>query len=199
LKKFFLNSTLIKQLVPGSTQTIYDEIQSPILYGLLAHSHNWKKNSTTVKNIAEKIRDNDLITIKKPIEMPDIICIADTGCWSSAKSPGRQTGIVNGIAHPCMSTAYMCEQLIYSTQVDPNKIIKPIASAIKGLMRKLSKEHPGLLSLSKYFVDSIPSGGGGPMREWLIKEVYSERNQIELEKVGNYPDYYFPYEWRFLA
>ena len=57
-----------------------------IYYGILAHSHEWKKeNSSPKDNINKAIDEYDKIYIKYPIEMPDIVCVADIGVWNAQK------------------------------------------------------------------------------------------------------------------
>jgi hypothetical protein len=46
------NASTIRGLLPERTGTPYKELHSPIIYGLLAHSHSWKgSNSTPIERI----------------------------------------------------------------------------------------------------------------------------------------------------
>jgi hypothetical protein len=48
LKKAFSNAVFIKSLWPIRKGNPYDELHQPIIYGLLAHSHEWKGSKKTL-------------------------------------------------------------------------------------------------------------------------------------------------------
>lgn len=192
LEKFFRNSIVIKKLLPQGN-SIYDKLQSPIFYGLLAHSHIWKKGTGIIEKISDRIWQFDLNIISHPIQVPDLICIANLGAWHAIKSPLPHSNYVAGQIKQVIITAYMCEQ------TDKKHDVKAIGSAIKWLLFKLSKEHTGLESLSKYFKRTLRTGGSGPLRYWPIKEVFSEMHLKELKKIQNDQSYNFPDNWKYLA
>ncbi len=200
LMKLYNNSVKIRSLLSHNLKpTIYDEIQSPILYGLLAHSHNWKKDENTIKKIAIKIHENDALILTHPIQIPDFICIADTGCWLAIKSPLPQMSVDRVLRkdyQKIIMTSYMCEQAKYlDKKFHANNHVEPIGTAIKGIVSKLSKEHPGLKSVAKYFRQALPEAGSGYFREWLVTEVFSDKKLKELEKISKDPTYNFPENW----
>lgn len=192
LTKFFKNSVQIKRLVPPEFR-ITDEIQSPIFYGLLAHSIIWKKNERVVDSVSEIIRQKDLEIVTHPRHVPDLICVADIGCWHTTKSPHPQTYPINDGFKQVIFTAYVCEQ------ADSDNNVRAIGSAIKWLLFKLSREHNGLESLSKYFRKALRPVGKGPMRPWPINEVFSEMNLKKLTTIMKRKDYNFPEDWRFFS
>ncbi len=64
----------------------YRELHSRISYGLLAHSHHWKSESSTpAKNVFRGL-DKALGEVRHPREMLDWVCVADLGTWISEKS-----------------------------------------------------------------------------------------------------------------
>ncbi|MFT3823635.1 MAG: hypothetical protein QM731_06925 [Chitinophagaceae bacterium] len=193
LSKFFKNSIIIKGYVPSVFPTVYDTLQSPILYGLLAHSHSWKKSSSNLEMIGEKINETDQQIITTPRQMPDIICIANTGCWLSIKYPLPHTLPTEEGIKQVLLTTYLCQQ------DDNNFVIKPIASAIKWLLYKLSKEHPGLVSLSQYFNQIIPSSGSGFSRIWPVEQVYTNDNIKLVREINNGNFSQIPNDWKYLA
>jgi hypothetical protein len=72
------NCTKIKNLYPIRTGTPYKELHSPIIYGLLAHSHAWKgEKSTPEKNIELKLLEVDGIHAAHPRLQLDLVCVAD--------------------------------------------------------------------------------------------------------------------------
>lgn len=60
LKKAAEAAAAVKRMLPARKGTPYKELTSPILFGLLAHSHVWKgKGSTPLENIENALWDGD--------------------------------------------------------------------------------------------------------------------------------------------
>ena len=73
-------SVKIKGLYPTRSGTPYRELHTPILYGLLAHSHSWKgDHSTPGNNISPKLRQSDFAYASHPRQSLDVLCVADLG------------------------------------------------------------------------------------------------------------------------
>ncbi len=76
----------IQRNLPKKTGSPYVEINSPIIYGLISHSHSWKgEHSKPIENIDNALFDADSQYVKHPIECIDLICVADLGTWTVAK------------------------------------------------------------------------------------------------------------------
>lgn len=198
LAKFFQTTVKIKNMRPlRSYRNIYEEAHSQIFVGLLAHSHNWNDNEL-VERIGGSIYNNDLNYVTKPIEMPDLFCIADACCWVAQKSLVPQMNHQDFESGECILTTYWSDQRINRFDAPRPATPIPIATALKAMMNRLSKEHEGLRSLALYFKNSITNGGGGIGRYWPIKEVFSEHNIKEFKKIGKYPNYFFPDDFKYL-
>jgi len=94
--KFFKTSKFIaEKLIPPFPRPVNIEhvLRPPVLYGLLAHSHDWKKqNSSPRENINSRIKkefDNEFIN--SPRELPSLICVADVASWTSRAYLDTQT------------------------------------------------------------------------------------------------------------
>ena len=62
--------------------SLQEELRSPLVYGLLAHSHAWKgKNSAPVENVDEALEES-VAVIHHPSRLIDIICVADLAAWT---------------------------------------------------------------------------------------------------------------------
>ena len=84
--EFIEHSKKIEKLAINENGTPRKDLQSKIYYGLLAHSHEWKKeNSNPKENIEKAIWEYDEKCVTHPREIPDIICVADLGVWKSQK------------------------------------------------------------------------------------------------------------------
>lgn len=76
----------IKGLYPARTGTPYTELHSPLVYGLLAHSHSWKgESSTPDRNIEQKLHEIDGLHVSHPRLQLDLLCVADLAAWTSSK------------------------------------------------------------------------------------------------------------------
>src|SRR5215510_1066483 len=76
------NAVEIRNYVQARTGSPYKELYSPVVYGLLAHSHVWKgEGSTPLDNVERHLLAADLEHIKHPREMLDGIRIADLATW----------------------------------------------------------------------------------------------------------------------
>ena len=76
----------VKNLYPVRVGTPYKELHSPIIYGLLAHSHSWKEeNSTPEGNVERRLREADRLRVSHPRLQLDLLCVADLATWAMAK------------------------------------------------------------------------------------------------------------------
>lgn len=97
----------VKNLYPTRRGTPYKELHTPILYGLLAHSHSWKGNkSTPVNNITQKLYISDLQYVSHPREVLDVLCVADLGTWLSFMLTFLGPGQVDYSSNPWMIEKY---------------------------------------------------------------------------------------------
>ena len=193
IKEFFENSIEVKSHLAERKGSPYKELQSPILYGLLAHSHSWKnKNSTPIENIKTKLFEYDQKLITHPIQMPDIICVADLATWSSSKitfiGPGQipDWTTMESIYGPkgSATSAYICHSKETENQ---SEHFTPIGALLTSLLNKLAWEYPSLRTFARYFeLTNIQGSGGGSMRKWDAS-IYSDeiRNKVMSGQLSN--------------
>lgn len=188
IEDFIKNSIEIKSHIEARKGTPYKELQSPIIYGLLAHSHSWKDDkSKPLENIKNKLVKADLSFITHPIQMPDIICVADLACWSVSKTvfigpsqfpshwtQGRKIYGEKGSA----TSAYIGHTKEIDRQTEN---FTPIGAMITSLLNKLAWEYPNLRQLARYFtLTNIQGSGQGQMRMWK-SEIYSDDIRTKVE------------------
>lgn len=78
VKKAVETSAEIRRHLPKRTGTPYKELNSTIVYGLLAHSHTWRgEGSTPLDNIEKALKEADSNYVQHPIECIDLITVAD--------------------------------------------------------------------------------------------------------------------------
>ena len=176
----------IKNLYPAREGTPYKELHSPIVYGLLAHSHSWKSsNSTPEDNIEQKLREVDNLHASHPRECIDMLCIADFGTWISGKltfiypSPSsvsdgsslNQRRDFQYVLEGAAQTTYVRHTPFHDKQT---KNFTPIGTLISNLSRRLAWEDVALRDLVDYYqITKIGGAGMGGFRYWPIS-IYSQ-------------------------
>src|SRR5579864_9109915 len=79
------NCVKIKSLYANRIGTPYKELHAPVIYGLLAHSHSWKGDSSTPEqNIQETLSASDASNVSHPRLQLDLLCVSDLAAWTSS-------------------------------------------------------------------------------------------------------------------
>ncbi len=171
------NSVKIRNLLPRRNGTPYKELYSPIVYGLLAHSHVWKNQTLgNTGYIDSHLVNGDLEFVKHPREMLDVVCVADLANWISWK-------MFSNTPFPDMrvSTAYMRHT---TKEEDPPHSAIPIGDMLSRLLRRLAWEDTSLRVLAHYFF-AVPGltgrEGAGWGRTWP-NSVFSDITKTQIEK-----------------
>jgi len=186
------NCVKIKSLYPNRVGTPYKELHTPLVYGLLAHSHSWKgENSTPEQNIEQKLDKLDTLHVSHPRQQLDLLCVADLAAWISSKITFLDPQIVdwstmesiygpNGSA----TSAHIGHTRSHEQQVEQ---FTPIGVLISYLSQKLAWEDPSLRDLADYYrITNIAGSGKGYMREWP-SSIYSKdvRTRVEAGMLSN--------------
>jgi hypothetical protein len=86
LEKAVKTSSEIKSNLQKKIGSPYKELNSSIIYGLLAHSHSWKsENSKPIENIEHALWEADIKYVTHPIQCLDYITVSDLATWRTAK------------------------------------------------------------------------------------------------------------------
>ena len=171
----------IKDLYPAREGTPYKELHTPIVYGLLAHSHSWKGyNSTPEDNIKQKLSKADELYASHPRLSLDVLCIADFAAWTLTKVtffgpwmiPGHESLFPQELPPSGVAlSAYMGHTTFVENQV---YYFTPIGVLISYLSQLLAWESPALRSLVDYYrITAIGGSGEGSPRTWP-SSIYSE-------------------------
>ena len=149
----------IQQLCRHREGTPYKDLHSPIVYGLLAHSHDWKgEDSKPEDNIIRTLSESDTLHVSHPRQGLDLLCVADCGTWVLAKFlwyAGPESGISCGhLAH----TPF---------RKDKTRDFTPIGTFYANLMERFAWEDPALRDIVDYYrATKIAGEGGGELRTW---------------------------------
>jgi hypothetical protein len=187
------NCAKIKSLYPNRTGTPYKESRSPLVYGLLAHSHVWKgDNSTPEQNIEQKLSEVDVTHVSHPRFQLDLLCVADLAAWTSSHMTflgPRQVPNWAGFEESygpngSATSAYVGHTPSHEQQVDQ---FTPIGVLISYLSQMLAWENSELRGLADYYrITNIAGSGKGYMRTWP-SSIYSEevRQRVEAGNLSN--------------
>ncbi len=177
LRTFFETCRAVRALSPAPVGTPARELRPRILYGLLAHSHEWKADAAKpAENIARNIAELDAELVKRPADMPDLFCVADVGFWHALKAlipvpsqPGRFSMATAGSLE--LMTSYIAH--LHDTQ-NQSPTFTPIGALLTILFGKLAWSDAEMRGLEDYFRAANVSGGGmGSNRAWPL-DVLSE-------------------------
>ena len=186
----------IKDLYPIRTGTPFRELHTPILYGLLAHSHSWKRdNSTPEENITNQLADSDSSYVSHPRQTLDVLCVADLGTWTSSMisfigprqipyEANSETARRYGPDGSATSSHIGLASSRSENKADP---FTPLGSLISYLTRRLAWENARLRDLADYYLKANLDGvGQGGMRTWS-SAIYSDeiRSRVEAGQLSN--------------
>lgn len=181
----------IKNLYPVREGTPYKELHAPIVYGLLAHSHSWKRpNSTPEDNIRQKLLTSDELHVSHPRQGLDLLCVADFAAWTLSKltffgpqaTPNYKSSLLSKYGPDGAAlSSYIGHTPSYDKQAEH---FTPIGVLIFCLTKWLAWEDQSLRDLADYYrIVGIRGLGEGHLREWP-SSIYSEKVR-HLVEAGN--------------
>lgn len=170
----------IRKNLPKELGSPYKELNSSIIYGLLAHSHSWKgKRSKPMENIEKALWEADSEYVDHPIQCLDFITVSDLATWQSLKTTYFSPKLANYIDEfekiygkdGAGISSYTCSAIGIEGQKD---YFTPIGVLLAGLFSKLAWTFKDMQGLDSYFrkVDMM-GNGQGRARFWPIT-IYSE-------------------------
>ena len=180
----------IKSLDAGRTGTPYQEMQSPIIYGILSHSHSWKQPaSTPADNIEKNWIEADQTYSEHPKHSLDLICVSDLGTWCPTKftfipTPKFDADPSLEALKPYFPDPLGTARIAYTGYIPDRDKPRLRYTAIGAFMVKLYNaiawENPSLRGLAEYFtLSEIGGNGEGKFRHWPIT-IYSEEVQASI-------------------
>lgn len=182
ITEFFEHSKQLQRIIGHGEGTPRKELQSDIFYGLLAHSHEWKKEKSKPKdnitNAVEQALESD---IEHPIQMPDVICVADLGVWKSVKiviPPQSSFGDIkenreHGYDRLTVRTGYAVSD-------SESDLYTPVGAMVFQVLQNLSWKNIDLRNICNYMRKlGIEGTAHGKMKLWdpnniLTKELINQ-------------------------
>jgi hypothetical protein len=170
----------LRRNLPKRPGTPYKELNSTIIFGIVAHSHSWKgEKSAPIENIGSALWAGDSEYVTHPIQCIDFITVADLATWEVTKypyfSPSRAVDPPGSAEARCANgghaiTSYLC----YAMEEQP-QWFSPLGPLLSGLYWKLARTFTDMRALDTYFRGvQVPGiGGHGRSRKWDALSIYS--------------------------
>ena len=174
----------IKRLSQYRDGSPYTELHSPVIYGLLAHSHTWvQDNSRPEQNVTKKLLKEDRLSVTHPRNCLDLICAADLGMWASWKKtfyPPSEFATLSGYGkNGAATSSYAAFTRHHNTE---NGHFTPIGSLIAYLSRRLAWEIPSLRQIADYYYKISLTGGGIIHERKWTSAIYSDSIRQRVEQ-----------------
>lgn len=175
LKKILTNAVAIRELLPMRLGTPRKEIASGLIYGCLAHSHEWTEKADAEQRWTEKLESLDANVCKHPRNMLDVLCIADLAAWVAQRTPliPALTPEIEKIygKNGTVPTAFL-EHSRRSRRHEAG--YTPMGAMLTSLFINIAWEDPRLRRVAENFrCSDIAGDGRGTMRLWEPEEVLS--------------------------
>jgi hypothetical protein len=178
IRKAFQTASTLASRLPPRIGTPYLELHRPIVFGVLAHSHDWKREaSTPIENVNQQLF-RALQEISHPKEMLDMICVSDVGTWTAMRASSFGAyAFHEGMwkwkkeEPPSIHGAYMLHHGSHSREEDP---FTNIGAFVCDLYVRLGRERTELRPVAEYFETVGLSGSAqGSGRDWAFT-LYSD-------------------------
>ena len=171
----------LRQNLPKREGSPYKELNSTVIYGLLAHSHAWKADkSNPVQNVEASLWAADKKFANHPIECVDVLCVSDLVAWIACKTtylspklPFYSEAIAKIYGKDGSATSsYVCHGIGRDRQ---EAFFSPLGVLLSTLYSKLAWTFRDMRDLEEYFRKvNLQGSGEGHIRKWDIS-IYSEK------------------------
>lgn len=170
-----------KKLYAPREGTPRKELTSPLIYGLLAHSHSWKgEKSDPIGNIQRSL-DSGAPNVSHPRFEMDVMCVADLATWSrmfitryeANWSPHNETELVKAFGAACGPVTTMGCSSPQSHAQHPS--FRPVGALLDDLNRRIAWADPNVRDIADYYrMAKLGGSSSGPMRMWPLSSYSPE-------------------------
>lgn len=199
IEKAVETSVKIKELYPERIGTPYKELHTPIVYGLLAHSHSWKSpNSTPEDNIEEKLRESDKKHVTHPRLGLDLLCVSDLTTYTLFKVV-QASKVADSLSNAVSIGLRLAKEMKFELTLTSYFKHYPFSNeqvehftAIGSLICNLNKllawqaEDLALHDIANYYLNTKISGDGSGLIRYWDDSIYS----VAVRKQINTSDLY---------
>lgn len=196
------NSVAIKQHAISMRGSPYRDLNSSIIFGLLAHSHDGKTSaSDPLPKLYEILYEEDLKQVQHPRQTLDLICVADLGLWNAVRSIQTRHIIGSDFEKSAISKMFekdgVCTTGFYlHSENQSNQVpgFTPIGAMLTELMIKIAWQNSDVRRIADYFrLANVSGSGQGIMRCWPLTVLSDDvRDDVVA---GNKLKRALPMEW----
>jgi hypothetical protein len=173
------NAATLRRLLPNRYGTPYRELHSPVIFGLLSHSHIWTSpGSKPLENIGSALVKADKKEIGARREMLDSVCVADCATWTAHKELFRGPGSFADRNAPMTS---------YNRHFSPGQdggtapLSTPISVFIADLLTRMAREDDQIRDIATYFLAvGLIGRSEGKIRKWPLETLSNDLRETLL-------------------
>lgn len=164
----------------------HQELRSPLIYGLLAHSHMWVGGQSTPLENVSRAHEAAIGNIECPRYLVDLICVADLATWSSmyiAYNPPLSQSETEAHKYETSKneggpvTAMMCASIGAARQ---EEVFRPVSALLSYVTQRIAWADANVRDIANYYRGAGMWGSAsGPQRLWPIS-TYSEGVRAEI-------------------
>jgi len=182
-----------KNLFPQREGSPREELRSPLIYGLLAHSHSWKGESSDPIGNIERALEAAAHSVTHPRFEMDVLCVADLATWSSTYmsrydatwQPDHFTELQSAFGASCGPiTAMNCS---WQGSPSQSQTFRPVGALLDAITYRLAWADPSVRDIANYFRrTNLGGSGSGKMRFWPLSSYSpSVAEQIKAGRATN--------------
>lgn len=163
--------------------TPFTELRSPIVTGLLAHTHALKGKKSRAEEKISELLTTIVDEAEHPYELPDIVCVADIGTWSShlrscvTEAPNNDE---LKLGEERVGFAYLMSTVEGSHAPE---VFSPMAQMFCDLFRKIAWHDSSMREMSDFYDRAIVvETASGDERCWDARDIYTAEVAAEITR-----------------
>lgn len=171
----------IKDLYAERVGTPRAELRSPLIYGLLAHSHSWKRQASDPVANVQNAFESAFPHVTHPRFEMDVLCVADLATWSSMAisryevewQPQNHAELTSAFEAACGPiTTMSCS---WPGSPSQHRCFRPVGALLDDITYRLAWSDPSVRDIADYFQKTNLGGSGsGKMRYWPLSSYSPE-------------------------
>jgi hypothetical protein len=163
-----------KLLYPPRQGTPRLELRSPLIYGLLAHSHSWKAPNSDPIAVIERTFESAEKSIQHPRLDLDFLCVADLATWSllhttsydAAWQPTEKAQLEAAFGAP---RGPITARMRAAATGEQTNGFQPVGALVNELTQELAWNDPAIRDIADYYrMANLGGSSQGSGRTWPV-------------------------------
>lgn len=161
------------------------ELTSPLIYGILAHSHSWKgPTSKPIENVEAALSAEAKVTAPK--DLIDVICVADLASWSRIYTARYDAAFLPKDTAASFKRALGSDWAVTTAMIcapaSQGGVFTPIGSFLSNLTRRIAWQDTSVRDIADYYrLANLGGEGRGSMRPWP-PTIYSDETRQKVSR-----------------